>query len=61
MKTVEITIDPDGGVTIEATGFKGGSCERATKALEEAMGVAGKRDKKPSYYQQEVSPQKVGK
>lgn len=60
-RQIEVIVDPDGGVKIEAVGFRGSSCEKATKALEEAMGTPGKRAKKDAYYQQEVGKQQVGK
>lgn len=55
MKTVEITILPDGTTTIKAKGFKGVGCASATKELE--MVLAGnspdnKSDKRdPEFYQ----------
>jgi hypothetical protein len=59
VKQIIVEIDVDGLVKIEAVGFKGGSCEKATKALEEAMGVVGKRTKKPDYYVQQVGQNQV--
>lgn len=51
MKQVTIEIDTDGNIRVEASGFKGADCEKATKAMEEALGKAGDRKKKPDYYQ----------
>jgi hypothetical protein len=48
-RTIEVTIDPEGGITIEATGFRGNACEKATKEIEEALGVKKARKKKPEY------------
>lgn len=57
MKSVEIIITPDGNVAIEAVGFKGKGCEKATKAFEEALGKVKSSTKKPEYHQTEtVSP-----
>ena len=50
-RTIEITILPTGGISIEAVAFKGADCEAATKYLEEALGVAGQKSRKPEYYQ----------
>ena len=37
-KTIEVVIGPDGSLKIEALGFKGADCERATAFLEKALG-----------------------
>lgn len=46
-QSIEIIIAPTGEITIDAVGFKGADCEKATRYLEEALGVAGKRVRKP--------------
>ena len=59
-KVITFVID-NGQVEIKATGFKGSSCEAATKAYEEALG--GKilhREKTPEFFQHEVRTQKLG-
>lgn len=38
-KTIHVTIDPCGRPTIDAQGFTGQSCKKATKPLEDALGV----------------------
>jgi hypothetical protein len=53
MKTINVTVDENGGVEIEAVGFKGHSCEQATAALEKALGMKTKSIKKPEYRQEE--------
>jgi len=37
--TIEIIIAPTGEITIDAVGFRGADCEKATHFLEEALGV----------------------
>lgn len=61
MKEVTFTIE-NGQVKIEATGFKGGSCEAATKAFEDILGgaITGKK-RKSEFYQQEQATLKVGR
>jgi len=61
-RTVEVIIGPSGEIQIDAVGFKGPDCEQATRFLEEALGVVGKKIKKPEYHQRStrVSQQKVG-
>ncbi len=49
-RTVEITVSPTGQIAIEAVAFTGADCERATRFLEEALGVVGKKTKKPEFY-----------
>jgi len=50
-KTIEIIIGVAGEIKIDAIGFKGPDCEKATQFLEEALGVVGKKVKKPEYHQ----------
>jgi hypothetical protein len=50
-KTIEIIVSPIGDISIDAVGFKGPDCEKATKFLEEALGVVGQKIKKPEYHQ----------
>lgn len=60
-RSIVVMIEPDGKLLIEAVGFKGNVCSNATKALEQAMGTAGKREKKnPDWYVQEVGSNSVG-
>ncbi len=48
-RTIEITVSPIGDITINALGFKGADCEKATQFLEEALGKIGARERKPEY------------
>jgi len=50
-RTIEIIIGVAGEIKIDAIGFKGPDCEKATQFLEEALGVVGKKVKKPEYHQ----------
>ena len=49
-RTIEIIVSPEGDISIDALGFKGADCERATRFLEEALGVVSNRAKKPEYH-----------
>ncbi len=60
MKQIVINIAETGELTIEAVGYKGSACEKATKAMEQALGTPGKRSKKPEYYQTNTQTQKAG-
>jgi len=61
-KTIEIIVSPSGEVSIDAVGFKGADCERATAYLEKALGVQDRKVKKPEYRQQvrQTNQQKAG-
>ena len=61
-RTIEIIVSPKGDVSIDAVGFKGPDCERATRALEEALGVVQQRTKKPEYLGKatSVAQQRIG-
>jgi hypothetical protein len=61
-RTIEIIIGTIGEIQIDAVGFKGPDCEKATAFLEQAFGVVGNKMKKPEYHQHgtRVSQQKVG-
>lgn len=50
-RTIEINVAIDGQIKIEAVSFQGSDCEQATRFLEEALGIAGRKTKKPEYYQ----------
>jgi hypothetical protein len=61
-KTIEVTVSPNGDISIEGVGFKGPECEQATRFLEEALGTVHQRVKKPEHLQRNIakSQQKVG-
>lgn len=39
MKKIQVTITPDGETKIEASGYTGDECLKATKPIEDALGV----------------------
>lgn len=52
MKKIEITIDNDGQTTVEAKGYKGAGCTKATAPLSKALiGTPTSHVKLPAYYQ----------
>ncbi len=61
-KTVEIIVNPAGQLTINAAGFSGSDCEKATEFLEQALGQLSARQRKPEYHQRHnhTRHQKVG-
>jgi hypothetical protein len=61
MKTIDILINKEGQLTINAVGFHGADCEKATAFLEAALGELQHRERKPEYRRQVRQQQKVGK
>ncbi len=61
-RSIEVTVSPIGEITIDAVGFKGADCEKATRFLEEALGIVGQKQKKPEYHQRSTTAhvQKLG-
>ena len=49
-KTIEVIVAPDGQLKIDAVGFHGVDCEKATAFLEEALGQVAERRRKPEYH-----------
>jgi len=54
-RTIEIIISPSGEVSIDAIGFKGADCERATAYLQQALGAVATKMKKPEYHSSAIS------
>jgi hypothetical protein len=59
MKEIVIDITPAGSVVVEAKGFKGVGCDKATEQIEIAIGGTGERGKKrkPEAYSQPSTSQ----
>jgi len=49
-KAIEVVIQPDGSLKIDAVGFTGSDCDKATAFLEKALGQAVGKGRKPEYY-----------
>lgn len=59
MKSIEVLVKADGAIKVEAKGFVGMDCEKATKQLEEALGSAGNRIKTKEYFARAGAQQTV--
>ncbi len=59
-KTIEVIVNPTGEVKIDALGFKGADCEKATAFLEKALGQTESKQKKPEFYRQAQTVQRIG-
>jgi hypothetical protein len=51
-KKIEITVSPEGAVSLKTTGFSGSSCKDATRELERALGITGKETLLPEFHLQ---------
>jgi hypothetical protein len=49
-KKIEITVSPEGSVSIKTTGFASSSCRDATRDIERALGVSGRESLLPEYF-----------
>jgi hypothetical protein len=50
-KTITVDISPAGSIKIEASGFKGKECDKATEQLELVLGGGQvKKDRKPEFF-----------
>ena len=59
-KTIEVIVEPDGQLKIDAVGFKGADCEKATVFLEKTLGQVKGKANKPEYYRQAQRQQQIG-
>jgi len=39
VKTIEITVGPEGAITVQTRGFTGPACRHASRSLEQALGT----------------------
>lgn len=62
-KSIEVIVDATGQIKIDAVGFQGADCEKATAFLEDALGQVGSRQRKPEYLRRNrsVTKQQVGR
>jgi len=58
-KMIEITVSPEGAVSIKTTGFTGSSCKDATRELERALGVASKETLLPEFHLQQAQQNRL--
>ena len=54
-RSIEVIVQPDGQIAIEAMGFAGADCEKATAFLEQALGVTQTRRRKPEYHKRTLT------
>ena len=51
-RTIEITVDPQGSVSVKTNGFTGSSCKDASRFIEQALGTSGRESLLPEFYNQ---------
>lgn len=52
---IVVWINKEGGITIDAVGFAGKSCEEATRFLEEGLGTVGRKQRGRDYYRKSTN------
>lgn len=61
MQTIQVRFPKAGGFIIEASGFQGGACMKATETFEKALGAANvDRQLKPEALQAELNNDNTG-
>ena len=48
-RSIDVIVNVDGSLIIDAVGFKGPACDKATRFLEEALGQIAGKQRKPAY------------
>jgi hypothetical protein len=48
-RNIEVIVESDGSLKIEAVGFHGADCVKATEFLEYSLGYVSSRNRKPEY------------
>ena len=59
MKTIEITVDPQGQTKIQTQGFTGSSCREASKFLETALGQKTAERLTAEFFQNQSAQQRA--
>ena len=55
MKTIEITVDPQGRTRVETKGFAGGECREASRFVERALGQSTGETLTAEFYQEQAT------
>ena len=59
-KIIEVVVGKQGEIKIDAVGFKGADCEKATAFLERALGTVKGKTKKPEWHAHAQREQRIG-
>jgi len=58
-RIIEVTVSPQGEITVQTRGYAGTGCLQASKFLEQSLGVTLSDKKTAEFYQQEVTEQRL--
>ena len=58
-RVIEVTVSPQGQVTVQTKGFAGSDCLQASKFLEQALGVVAADHKTAEYFATTETTQQV--
>ena len=58
-RSIEVTVSPQGEVAVQTKGYAGGDCLRASKFLEQALGVAADDLKTAEFYSTTTTEQHI--
>jgi hypothetical protein len=59
VKTIEIVVDPKGGIKVLTKGFSGSECREASRFVEQALGVKLAETLTPEFYQEQKGDQRL--
>jgi hypothetical protein len=58
-QVIEVTVAPDGKVTVQTKGFAGSACKAASESLEKALGLKQSEKLTAEYYSQRTQQQQL--
>lgn len=58
-QVIEITVSPDGKVTVQTKGFVGNACKAASESLEKALGLKQSEQLTAEFYSQQNQKQQL--
>jgi len=56
-RVIEVLVSPTGETTIQTKGYAGADCLRASRFLEQALGIATQEQKTADFYQPTIQQQ----
>ena len=59
MKTIEITVNPQGQTKVETKGFTGSECREASRFVEQALGARASETLTPEFHQAQPVDQPI--
>jgi Protein of unknown function (DUF2997) len=58
-RIIEVTVSPQGETTVQTRGYAGADCLKASRFLEEALGVAATERKTPEFFETAPAEQQL--